>query len=55
MKLIQAKYKYPEIQRVQNEFGRFYIDSQGQEVPSVTNVLSSTSDQSGIDLSLIHI
>jgi genome maintenance exonuclease 1 len=49
MKLIQAKYKYPEIQRVQNKFGRFYIDSQGQEVPSVTNVLSSTSDQSGID------
>ena len=49
MKLIKAKYEYPEIQRVQNEFGRFYIDSQGQEVPSVTNVLSSTSDQSSID------
>lgn len=49
MKLTQAKYKYPEIQRVQNEFGRFYIDSKGQEVPSVTNVLSSTSDQSSLD------
>ena len=49
MKLTKAKYKYPEIQRVQNEFGRFYIDSQGQAVPSVTNVLSSTSDQSSLD------
>ena len=49
MKLIKDKYKYPELQRVENELGRFYIDSKGQEVPSVTNVLSSTSDQSGID------
>ena len=49
MKLIKDKYKYPELQRVENEFGRFYIDSEGQEVPSVTNVLSTTSDQSGID------
>ena len=49
MKLIKDKYKYPELQRVENELGRFYIDSEGQEVPSVTNVLSSTSDQSGID------
>ena len=50
MKLIKDKYKYPEIQRVENELGRFYIDSEGQEVPSVTNVLSSTSNQSGIDV-----
>ena len=49
MKLIKDKYKYPELQRVENELGRFYIDSEGQEVPSVTNVLSTTSDQSGID------
>ena len=49
MKLIKDKYKYPELQRVENEFGRFYIDSEGQEVPSVTNVLSTTSDQSGIN------
>ena len=49
MKLIREKYKYPELQRVENELGRFYIDSEGQEVPSVTNVLSTTSDQSGID------
>ena len=49
MKLINNKYKYPELKRVENELGRFYIDSKGKEVPSVTNVLSSTSDQSGID------
>ena len=49
MKLINDKYKYLELKRVENEAGRFYIDSKGKEVPSVTNVLSSTSDQSGID------
>ena len=49
MKLIKDKFKYPDLQRVENELGRFYIDSRGQEVPSVTNVLSSTSDQSGIE------
>ena len=49
MKLIKDKFHYPDLQRVENELGRFYIDSRGQEVPSVTNVLSSTSDQSGIE------
>ena len=49
MKLIKDKFIYPDLQRVENEFGRFYIDSTGKEVPSVTNVLSSTSDQSGFE------
>ena len=49
MKLIKNKFEYPDLQRVENELGRFYLDSNGQEVPSVTNVLSSTSDNSGID------
>ena len=49
MKLIKDKFKYPDLNRVENVLGRFYIDSRGQEVPSVTNVLSSTSDQSGIE------
>ena len=43
MKLIENKFQYPDLQRVENELGRFYLDSKGQEVPSVTNVLSSTS------------
>ena len=50
MKLKENKFQYPDLQRVENELGRFYLDSKGQEVPSVTNVLSSTSDQSGICL-----
>ena len=49
MKLIKDKFKYPDLQRIENKLGRFYLDSKGHEVPSVTNVLSSTSDQSGID------
>ena len=49
MKFKENKFQYPDLQRVENELGRFYLDSKGQEVPSVTNVLSSTSDQSGID------
>lgn len=55
MKLIKDKYKYPELQRVENELGRFYIDSEGQEVPSVTNVLSTTSDQSGMEIGRAHV
>jgi len=49
MKLIKTNFKYPDLKRVENKIGRFYIDSSGEEVPSVTTVLSSTSDKSGID------
>ena len=49
MKLIKEAYIYPNLRRVENDLGRFYIDSNGKEVPSVTTVLSSTSDKSGID------
>ena len=49
MKLTKDKYNYPKLQRVENDLGRFYVDSNGKEVPSVTNVLSTTSDQSGIE------
>ena len=49
MKLIKTNFKYPNLKRVENKLGRFYIDSKGEEVPSVTTVLSSTSDKSGID------
>ena len=49
MKLIKEAYSYPDLKRVGNDLGRFYIDSKGKEVPSVTTVLSSTSDKSGID------
>ena len=49
MKLIKEAYIYPNLRRVENDLGRFYIDSNGKEVPSVTTVLSATSDKSGID------
>ncbi len=32
MKLIKDKFIYPDLQRVENEFGRFYVDSTGKEV-----------------------
>ena len=49
MKLNKEAYIYPTLKRVENDLGRFYIDSNGKEVPSVTTVLSATSDKSGID------
>ena len=49
MKLIKEDFIYPDLKRVENDLGRFYIDSNGKEVPSVTTVLSATSDKSGID------
>ena len=49
MKLIKEAFIYPDLKRVENDLGRFYIDSNGKEVPSVTTVLSATSDKSGID------
>ena len=49
MKLNKEAYIYPNLKRVENDLGRFYIDSNGKEVPSVTTVLSATSDKSGID------
>ena len=49
MKLNKEAFIYPDLKRVENDLGRFYIDSNGKEVPSVTTVLSATSDKSGID------
>ena len=49
MKLNKEAYIYPTLKGVENDLGRFYIDSNGKEVPSVTTVLSATSDKSGID------
>ena len=38
------KFKYPNLERVDTEIGRHYIDSKGNLVPSVTTVLSNTSN-----------
>ena len=39
------KYKYPILERVETEIGRFYKDSKLNLVPSVTTVLSNTSNK----------
>ena len=41
--MIKNKYIYPELERVDTEMGRHYIDSTNKPVPSVTTVLSGTS------------
>ena len=44
------KYNYPILERVDTEIGRHYLDSNNNAVPSVTTVLSGTSNsKAGID------
>ena len=48
--MLKNLYNYPELERVELETGRHYLDSNGNPVPSVTTVLSNTSNASeGID------
>lgn len=48
--MLKNLYNYPELERVELESGRHYLDSNGNPVPSVTTVLSNTSNTSeGID------
>ena len=48
--MLKNLYNYPELERVELESGRHYLDSNGNPVPSVTTVLSNTSNASeGID------
>ena len=41
------KFNYPKLERVDTEIGRHYRDSNNNLVPSVTTVLSGTSDSKG--------
>ena len=41
--MIQNKFKYPVLERIDKEDGRYYLDSNQIPVPSVTTVLSGTS------------
>lgn len=43
--MITNIYKYPELKRVDKEAGRYYVDSNNNPVPSVTTVLSNTSNK----------
>ena len=47
--MIENKYDYPSLERVDLERGRHYIDSTGTTVPSVTTILSGTSEKKGIE------
>ena len=41
--IINDKFKYPILKRVDTDIGRHYLDSNNKPVPSVTTVLSGTS------------
>ena len=41
--IINDKFKYPILERVDTDIGRHYLDSKNKPVPSVTTVLSGTS------------
>ncbi|MFL2707726.1 MAG: preprotein translocase subunit TatA [Gammaproteobacteria bacterium] len=43
--MITNKFDYPELKRVNNNLGRFYIDSDSNHVPSVTTILNNISDK----------
>ena len=43
--MITNKFNYPELKRLNNDLGRFYIDPQNNHVPSVTTVLNNISDK----------
>ena len=44
--MITNIYDYPELQRINKDIGRYYIDSNDCPVPSVTTVLNKTSNKS---------
>ena len=41
--IINDKFKYPILERIDTDIGRHYLDSNNKPVPSVTTVLSGTS------------
>ena len=43
--MITNKFNYPELKRINNDLGRFYIDPLNNHVPSVTTVLNNISDK----------
>ena len=43
------RYQYQELTQITKDTGRVYVDSNGNKMPSVTTILSKTSDKSHID------
>jgi genome maintenance exonuclease 1 len=46
--MLQSKYDYPNLKRIQTKEGRKYTDGTGEPVPSVTTILSATSDKTAL-------
>lgn len=47
--MVNQKFQYPELVRVEKNDVRYYQDSKDHLVPSVTTILSATGDKSGIN------
>ena len=47
--MVNQKFQYPELLRVEKNDVRYYQDSKDHLVPSVTSILSATGDKSGIN------
>jgi len=47
--MVNQKFQYPELVRVEKNDVRYYQDSKDNLVPSVTSILSATGDKSGIN------
>ena len=43
--MITNKFEYPELNRINNKLGRFYLDNKDNQIPSVTTVLDNMSDK----------
>ena len=43
--MITNKFEYPEVNRINNELGIFYLDNNKNQIPSVTTVLDNMSDK----------
>lgn len=47
--ILNEKYKYEELERITEPDGRVYITPDGASLPSVTTILSKTTDKSFLD------
>ena len=46
--MLENKYDYPNLKRIQTKKGRQYTDGTGEPVPSVTTILSDTGDKTAL-------
>lgn len=46
--MLENKYEYPNLKRIQTKKGRQYTDGKGDPVPSVTTILGDTGDKTAL-------